>query len=85
MNNIVLLNCIGYSLGQCYDSNIEILKPINNDDDLLDTLKKLAAKYKEIASKMSSEELDKVSWSFSTYFIRDILNAKSIEEIYPKK
>ena len=85
MNNIVLLNCIGYSLGQCYDSNIEILTPIDNDSELLDNLKQLAQSYKDISSKMNDEELDKVCWSFSSTFIDDILKAVSVDELYPKK
>jgi hypothetical protein len=84
MNNVVLLNCVGYSLGQCYDSNIEILTPIDNDSELLDNLKQLAQSYKDISSKMSDKELEKVCWSFPAKFINDILNATCVDELYKK-
>lgn len=73
-------NCVGYSLSQCYDSNIEVLGDINNDEDLLEMLKILVLEYEQSLEIVDDEST--LIWPISIELRNKIKMAKTIDEIY---
>lgn len=73
-------NCVGYSLSQCYDSNIEVLDKINNDDDLLEMLKTLVLEYEQALEIVEDEST--LMWPVSVEFREGVKRAKTLDELY---
>lgn len=84
MNKKVLLNCVGYSLSQCYDSGIEITKNIDDDNDHLDILKELAIEYENLEKELCKDNVDisDINWCISSYIIDKIKKATTLDDVY---
>lgn len=76
--NNVYIACVGYALEQCYSSGIEILGPIETDDEHLKMLQTLAKEY------LMAEEIADYNgcWSFSKDTLQRIIGAKKLSEAY---
>lgn len=84
MNTIIrsntYANCVGYAFSQCYDSDIEILIGIKNDEQQLQQLKVLVAEYEQALEIVKDEY--SLMWPISKDLIETIKKATTLKECY---
>lgn len=73
-------NCVGYAFSQCYDSSIEILISIENDEQHLQQLKVLVAEYEQALEIVDDEST--VRWPISEALRDKIKKATTLDECY---
>ena len=73
-------NCVGYAFSQCYDSDIEILISIENDEQQLQQLKALIAEYEQALEIVDDEAT--LMWPISKTLIETIKKAATLKECY---